>query len=137
MIMVCHQTNIAVIFHTEFFLERNILMLIGGLSGTAYQSTVETVDIGGTSGLQSCSTNQKPLPQANGYPVGILDGAGYPLACGGMNIPDPAQCNLYTNEFNIWVDEGPVMTYPRDDGGTSVRLSDGRFLVIGSDVAAE
>ncbi len=45
-------------------------------------------------------------------------------------------CLVYIKELDQW-EEGPSMNFLRDMGSTSVRLSDGRYFVIGTNIDAE
>ncbi len=42
------------------------------------------------------------------------------------------RCLKYDRLLDEWV-EGPMMNYRRYNGGTSVRLTDGRYFVMGTD----
>ncbi len=107
-------------------------MIIGGYAGD-YLSSVETVDLREDS---SCSTQQTDLPYYNAYNIGMRDQDGNPMSCGGNQLDYASGCLVYIKELDQW-EEGPSMNFLRDMGSTSVRLSDGRYFVIGTNIDAE
>ncbi len=94
--------------------------------------SVETVDLRTD---PACTLPQTNLPDENYFNFGIVDRDGNPMSCGGQ-VADPSSCLLFSKELDQWV-EGPRMNYARNDGGTSVRLSDGRYFVIGTNITSE
>ena len=116
----------------SFLLDFPILLIIGGYAGD-YLSSVETVDLREDF---SCSTQQTDLPYYNAYNIGMSDQDGNPMSCGGNQLDYDSGCLVYIKELDQW-EEGPSMNFLRDMGSTSVRLSDGRYFVIGTNIDAE
>ncbi len=115
-----------------FHLDLPILFIMGGTSSIGTFSSVETVDLREDA---SCTVEEESLPEAIYANIGVVDRDGNPMSCGGT-LEDPSQCIMYNMELDEWVD-GPSMNYERDLGGTSVRLSDGRYFVIGTGIPEE
>ena len=54
------------------------------------------------------------------------------LSCGGSTcFPDACPCVVYNRETDAWDDYFTNMRYARSGGSSSVRLTDGRYFIIG------
>ncbi len=115
-----------------FNLDLPILFIMGGTSSVGtYIRSVETLDLREDA---SCTVEEASLPVATYANFGVVDRDGNPMSC--VTVEDPSQCILYNMELDEWVD-GPSMNYERNLGGTSVRLSDGRYFIIGTGITEE
>ncbi len=101
---------------------------MGGYSEEDYMDNVEVLDLEDSS---SCDRELAPLPYAIRRSLGLTtsDG-GAPMNCGGLSDGDPRQCYGYDAASDTWV-EAAQMAHGRDQGGSSIELSDGTYWVAG------
>ena len=93
---------------------------MGGYSEEDYMDNVEVLDLEDSS---SCDRELAPLG------LTTSDG-GAPMNCGGLSDGDPRQCYGYDAASDTWV-EAAQMAHGRDQGGSSIELSDGTYWVAG------
>ena len=108
-------------------------MIFGGYTSEnfgTFLDSAESVDLGGDG---ACTGPQTPLPFEFGTDqnMGLVDSDGNVLSCGGQLAPDRGGCVVYNKETDAWED-GPNMRYERGAGAKSVRLTDGRYFIIGN-----
>ncbi len=89
--------------------------------------TAETVELGGDG---TCTGPITPLPYGTDQNIGLVDSDGNIVSCGGQLTPDQGHCYIYNQETAVWED-GPNMRYARGAGAKSVKLTDGRYFIIG------
>ncbi len=105
-------------------------MIYGGYTSEdfgVFLDTAESVELGGDG---ACTLPLPPLPYGTDQNIGVVDSQGRALSCGGQINPDAGHCYVYNKETDAWED-GPNMRYARSAGAKSVKLTDGRYFVIG------
>lgn len=107
-------------------------MIFGGYTSEnfgTFLDTAESVELGGDG---ACTGPQTPLPFGVDQNVGLVTTDGNILSCGGSTcFPDACPCVVYNRETDAWDDYFTNMRYARSGGSSSVRLTDGRYFIIG------
>ncbi len=99
------------------------------LAGGQRRGDVESISIA-TNVPSTCgSANMADVPVDTKGGIGLTDGSGRPMVCGGGHNPDKQTCYVYNSGSNTWSD-GPRLTAPRD-GAQAVLMPDGNTLIFG------
>ncbi len=111
-----------------FLFFHTVIYVLGGFDGFDRTGVVDPIRMSPFGDSQPCSP-VPPLPVPNTFVTALTDAAGRPMACGGGADEN---CVVFDPELYSWVDFPESLLEERYHPAT-VRLTDGRYWIIGGD----
>ncbi len=110
---------------------QSVFLIIGGYN-TVVLDDADVVQVTTSDDDLECA-HLASLPYPGTFFVGLLDSENRPVVCGGGDdVPNPNACLYYDRDVGDWV-SGPDNVIRARHHSATVRLSDGRFWIVGGE----